>query len=77
MKKPYQKPQKELSHDFEELKAYMDYCTDVYHWNQKREVAKHWFSPPTICMLDASGFINKAIGYSNLQEEMEEVKEVL
>lgn len=44
-----------------ELKQFMDYCTDIHDWNEKREIAKDYFTHETISLLDASGFVNEAI----------------
>jgi len=59
-KKPYIKPNK-LSSDLEELKAFMDFSVDINHWNEKRDIAKKYFTKECISLLDASKFINEAI----------------
>jgi len=59
-KKPYVKPETK-SNDLEELKRFMNYSVSVEHWNEKREIAKKYFTPITISHLDASGFITRAI----------------
>lgn len=60
MKKPYIKPSN-LSDNFQELKEFMDYSVSIDHWNEKREIAKKYFTPRVISLLDASGFIKEGI----------------
>jgi len=56
-----------LSDDFDTLKSYMKAGTienknpDVLSWNEQRERAKLFFTYPTICELDASGFIKQCV----------------
>lgn len=45
----------------EKLKIFMGRATDVYHWNQLREIAKSEYALSDIWQLDASGFISAVL----------------
>lgn len=48
-----------LNNHFPDLKKFMSGIRYVKQWNSRREEAKKLFTPRTIRMLDASGFVTK------------------